>query len=149
MTKTGATRQGDTMEHNKNIDLSKWDLPDDWDAEITAAANLAAESLESVSEIMNKLFERKVREIAGWAAYWMLQNEFWYTARMDLDDDFTITVGLGDSDCEKTVKLREFLLVECDWYQEDNREKFIKMLREVADHFAKTEHPRRKYQTED
>lgn len=137
------------MEHNKNIDLSKWDLPDDWDAEISAAVNLAAESLESVSGIMEKLFERKVREIAGWACYWMLQHEFWWAARIDDDGDFTVTVGLGDADCEKNFKLREFLLQDCQWYQEENRDKFVQMLREVADQYAKTAPPGHKYQSDD
>lgn len=137
------------MEHNKNIDLSKWELPDDWDAEITAAANLAAESLESVSAIMNTLFERKVREVAGWAAYWMLQNEFWYDARMDDDGNFTVTVGLGDGECEKTFKLREFLMQDCNWTQEENRDKFVSLLREVADHFVETAPPGHKYQSGD
>ncbi len=137
------------MESNKNVDLSKWDLPDDWDAEISAAHHIATESIESARNLMLASFERKVREVAGWAAYWMLKNEFWWAARMDADDNFTVTVGLGDGDIEKSFKLRDFLMQDCNWYQQDNRDKFIKMLREVADHFAKSAPPGHKYQTED
>ena len=79
----------------------------------------------------------------------MLQNEFWYDARMDDDGNFTVTVGLGDGECEKTFKLREFLMQDCNWTQEENRDKFVSLLREVADHFVETAPPGHKYQSGD